>query len=126
MAQLTYRDAVARGMAVFVVVGLEVVDVDHQQREAGAVAIGTRPLLLQSFVEPAAIPKAGSPLMPLEILHRTFVSLCGRSALERAQVFPFAGLRIGLARIEAELSRREFSNHRCSSRSRSGARWVWY
>jgi hypothetical protein len=55
-----------------------------------------------------------SPLVPLEILYRAFVSLCGRSAFKGPEVFPLAGLGIGLARIEAELSRREFSNHRCS------------
>ncbi len=49
---------IARGMAVFVVVGLEVIDIDHQQSQAGAVAIGARPFLFQPLVEAAAVGKA--------------------------------------------------------------------
>src|SRR5690606_39638284 len=50
---------IASDVAVLVVVGLEIVDVDHQQRQFALIAQGAAPLDLQVFVEVAAVGQAG-------------------------------------------------------------------
>lgn len=53
----------------------------------------------------------GTKSATLEELNRTFVTLGGGAAPERPQVPPPTGLRILLARIQAIVSRRQFSDH---------------
>ncbi|CAI8754609.1 hypothetical protein EMIT0196P_140128 [Pseudomonas chlororaphis] len=49
-------------MAEVVVVGLEVVDIDHQQRQLGLIAHCPAPLQLQVFVEMPAVGQAGQAI----------------------------------------------------------------
>src|SRR5580692_850909 len=49
--------------------------------------------------------------MVLEVLHGAFVLLGGSSAAERPQIFPLAGPRVGLARVEAVFGGIEFADH---------------
>src|SRR5262245_52807739 len=50
--------------------------------------------------------------MPLEVLHRAFVLFRGGAGAEGAEVAALAGLRVHLARIQAELTVPELANHR--------------
>jgi hypothetical protein len=47
----------------------------------------------------------------LEILYRAFVLLSSSARRERAEIAPFSGLRIDLARVEAVLAEFDFSDH---------------
>jgi hypothetical protein len=49
--------------------------------------------------------------MPLEILNRAFVLLRRSPAIERAEIFAFAGSRILLAGIQPILAGFQFPNH---------------
>src|SRR5512140_53066 len=50
---------VAGRVSILVVEGLEMVEVDHQERKGSAVAIGPAPFLEQALVEAAPVGKAG-------------------------------------------------------------------
>src|SRR5947199_6848677 len=52
------------------------------------------------------------PLMPLEILHRSFVALGGGARLECAKIAPLAGLWIDLARVQTVFAALQFPDHR--------------
>src|SRR5437588_719712 len=60
-------------------------------------------------VPPAAAISHAS--VPFEKLHRTFVFLRRLARLERAEVAALAGLRIGLAGVEAVFAGFEFADH---------------
>ena len=50
--------------------------------------------------------------MPLEILNRALVFLCGSLAFECAEIFSFAASRIFLAGIQPILAGLQFPNHK--------------
>lgn len=50
--------------------------------------------------------------MTFEILYCPFVLFCSGPSIKGAQVFPFAGFRIDLARIEPVFAELQFPNHR--------------
>jgi hypothetical protein len=49
--------------------------------------------------------------MPLEKLHFSLMLFGGGSGVERAEVSPLSGSRIGLARVEAVSAGGKFSDH---------------
>src|SRR5258708_40220288 len=61
------------------------------------------------------------PAPVVEVLHGTFVLLSRRARLERAEVAPFACLRILLARVEPIAAAAKLANH-CWASSRCLAR----
>src|SRR6516164_9485579 len=83
---------VASRMAVFVVIGLEVIDIDHQQPDARAIAIGPRPLFAQPLVEAAAVGKPREAVLDRERLEPAFqVLLLGNIARDRDHAIDLAG-----------------------------------
>src|SRR5881275_1973401 len=52
--------------------------------------------------------------VPLEILDGTLVALRRRARLERAEIAPLAGLRVGLARIQTVFAAGQLADHACS------------
>jgi hypothetical protein len=54
--------------------------------------------------------------MPLEELHFALMFFRGGSGVERSEVAPLSGLRIGLARVEAKSARGKLSDHGISPR----------
>jgi len=66
---------VAGRVSILVVECLEMIEVDHQERQAGALAIGASPFLEQALVEAAAIGEAGEPVNSRQRLELSFQRL---------------------------------------------------
>jgi hypothetical protein len=69
--------------------------------DAAAAAAGRRVPVISGFVGRLS---AVASLVSLEVLHGSFVLLCGGTAAERAEIAATPGLRILLARVEPVFS----------------------
>jgi hypothetical protein len=67
--------------------------------------------LLINDTQMKSIPARTSRSVPFEILHRAFVFLRGAAGTECPKIPPLPRLRVLLARVQAKLTRFEFSYH---------------